>query len=73
MMGVHRPVILGVSGIMPGISDGNLVWVVLAVVASGNVHRAWNWELLIASRGARRVPWEGIPSGAIGLFLVTLR
>ncbi len=44
MMGVavHRLVILGVSCIMPGIFDGNLLWVVLAVVASGVVHRAWN-------------------------------
>ena len=68
MMGVavHRPVIVGVSCIMPGIFDGNLLWVVLAVGAGGVVHRARNWELLIAIRGARRC--RGAATAGIGNF-----
>ena len=51
---IHRPVVVRVSGEMPRILDGDLLWIVLAVAAGGVVHRARGWELLIAIRGACR-------------------
>ncbi len=39
---VHKPILIRVSCGMPGIFDGNFLWVLLAVVTNGVVY----WERL---------------------------
>lgn len=36
---IHRPIIVGLSCEISSIFDGNLLWVVLAVVTNSVVHR----------------------------------